>query len=153
MPKIQAYRGGAPSADDAPLGSASTAVLSRDLSYEETLVAQGVQRDEFGRLFRWVGVGPVERGQQRQVKHFVALTAEAAQNNSKPGECWDFYVVGARCRIAPTPCDRPITGWAHRGRKLSNEHHHITDMPSDQMWAEVPPAADEEAADPVAVEV
>jgi hypothetical protein len=160
MPRIQSYRGGAPAADDAPpLGQATTSVLSRDLSYEQILADQGVERDpQTGRLFRWVGIGPVEHARdgtprQRQVKHFVALTAEAAQNNSKPGECWDFYVVGARCRIAPTPCDRPITGWAHRGRKLSNEHHHITDMPSDQMWAEVPPAADEETADPVAAGV
>lgn len=159
MPKIQSYRGGAPTADEAPpLGQASSTPLSRDLSYEQVLAEQGVERDPAtGRLCRWVGVGPVQRDRdgtprQRMVKHFVALTAEAAQNSSKPGECWDFYVLGARCRTMPTPCDRPLSGWAHRGRKLTDEHHHVTDMPNDQMWAEVAPAPDGEAADdPVAV--
>jgi hypothetical protein len=155
MPKMQTYRGGAPSAD--PLGEAA-ASIARDLSYESILAEQGVQRDQqTGRLFRWVGIGSIQIArdgtiQQRQVKHWVALSAEQAQNASKPGECWDFYVVGAECRIRPKPCGRPISGWAHRGRKLVEEHHHITDMPNDQIWAEVDAAPDEEATEaPVAV--
>lgn len=145
-PRISSYTG--PSKATTAQGSfgVSDDPIGRNLSYERILADQGVQRDSAtGLPFRWVDEA-APNGISRKRKHFVAMSALEAQTNSRAGQCWDFYVVGARCTHG---CDRPMSGWTHRGRKFVNEHHHVTDIPRDEVWEEV----DDLAADPVAVEV
>lgn len=142
MPKmqIQTYSGSAPSED----GPAPGASVARNLSYEAILEREGVERDPAsGLLFRWVDEA-APGGIRRRRKHYVAMSADEARANSRPGVCWDVYLVGVRCTQKPVSCDRAMEGWVHRGVKFVNEHHHVTDIPRDEIW--------EEIADPVPVE-
>jgi hypothetical protein len=143
--KITTYTGSARSAEPTDggteLGGRSADLGARGLSYERILEQEGVMRDEAtGLPFRWVDEAS-SNGVGRKRKHWVAMSAEEAQANSRPGQCWDFYVVGARCRHG---CDRPMSGWTHRGRKFVPEHHHVIDVPRDEVWEMV-----EEAAPPL----
>jgi hypothetical protein len=143
MARIQTYSGKAPSDDgSAELPGAS---IGRNLTYEAILEREGVERDPAtGMLFRWVDEPAPSGTARRRRKHFVALSAEEARLNSKPGVCWDVYLVGVRCRHG---CDRAMEGWVHRGVKFVNEHHHVTDIPRDEIWEEIA------APDPVPAEV
>lgn len=137
--QIQTYSGKAPAEGD----SAPGAAIRRDLSYEAILEREGVERDPAtGLLFRWVDEA-APAGSRRRRKHYVAMSADEARTNSRPGVCWDVYLVGVKCTHG---CDRLMEGWVHRGVKFVNEHHHVTDIPRDEIWEEI---AD---ANPVPVE-
>lgn len=134
MPRtqIQTYTGQAPNADGSPATPGLS--IARDLTYEAILEREGVRRDQAtGLLFRWVDE-PSPEGVRRRRKHFVAMSTDEARANSKPGVCWDVYLVGVQCKHG---CTRPMEGWVHRGTKFVNEHHHVTDIPRDEIWEEI----------------
>lgn len=127
--------------------------LASNLSYMAALEAAGVERDERGNLVHWLAAGERQRSDGSAVpvlKRFpVALSLEEAREKTRAtGDRHDYYALGLDCR----ECRGPLRGWVLGGRKIQNEHDHVT-FATPELYREVEPDDAQAADTPVAVGV